>query len=75
MPHPQDPRFEGKAKYDRDEVIAIVFEFYKYLAEMAFIEPRDFLFPPPGGWSNISREIFAALGKDDEVIKLIAHLP
>ena len=75
MSHPQDPRFEGTARYDRDHVIATVSDFYKFLVGTPFLEPDDVLFPPPGGWPNINKQRFAALGKNDEVVELLAHLP
>ncbi len=75
MSHPQDPRFEGTAEYDRDQVIAVVSEYYRFMAKMPIIEPEDVLWPPAGGWPNINKESFAVLGKNDEVIALLANLP
>ena len=75
MSHPQDPSFESTARYDRDQVIAIVSVFYRFLAEITFVGPDDVLFPPPCGWPNINKERFAALGENDEVVDLLAHLP
>lgn len=71
----RDARFNGTATYDQDQVVAAVTEFYKFLTDMPYIAPADVLLPPPEGWSNINKDRFAALGKDDNVIELLAHLP
>ena len=75
MSHLQDPRFEDTATYDRDQVVSIVSEFYKFLARMLIVEPEDVLFPPPGCWPNINKERFAALAKSGKVVALLANLP
>lgn len=73
MSHPQDPRFDGTSKYDQDQVLGAVTEFYNFLTQLPWIAPEDVLLPPPGGWSNINKDRLAALGKDEKVIDLLAH--
>lgn len=61
--------------FDPGKIIAALGDFYTFLAKLPWIEPADVLSPPPGGWPNITRENFACLGKNDEVIELLRHLP
>lgn len=60
---PQDPRVPGTSRYDRQEVVGIVTDFYKFLIKLPYIEPADLPFPPASGWSNISKKNFASLDK------------
>lgn len=75
MSHPTDPRLADISTYDREAVIATVTDFYQFLATLPYIEPADVLYPPPGGWPNINAENFAGLGKTEQVIALLKHLP
>jgi hypothetical protein len=75
MSLPPDPRVGATSQYDREEVIAVVTEFYQFLAKLPYIEPADVLFPPASGWSNINHQNFAGLGKSEEVIELLKRLP
>ena len=51
-------------------------DFYTFLSKLPWIEPQDVLdAPEPGGWPNISKDNFAYLGKNDEVVALLQHLP
>ncbi|CAJ2509551.1 Uu.00g145770.m01.CDS01 [Anthostomella pinea] len=70
----QNPRFEGSSQYDRQEVIATITDFYHFPATLPYIQPEHILFPPSGGWPNITQDTLAALGKNDEVNQLLARL-
>jgi hypothetical protein len=60
--------------YDRDETITAVRVYYRFLTDM-YMDESLIKEPPEGGWPNINQEILGPLGKTDEVINLLAHLP
>jgi hypothetical protein len=39
------------------------------------LDESDVVEPPEGGWPNISAETMHGLGKTDEVVQLLRHLP
>jgi hypothetical protein len=61
--------------YDRQEIITGLTDFYKFLSTLPYIEPTAVLTPPSTGWPNVTVENFSGLGKNDEVIRLLKHLP
>lgn len=65
-----DPRVAGPSRYDREEIVAVVTDFYKSLAKLPYIEPTDVLFPPAIGWLNINKETSASLAKSEETVKV-----
>lgn len=77
MELPPDPRLKSPSTYNREVTIAAVTAFYESLTTLLFVEPTDILHPPPEGWPHITQEneAFASLGKTDEVIELLRHLP
>ncbi|KAK8137613.1 hypothetical protein PG984_003106 [Apiospora sp. TS-2023a] len=62
----------GVIQYSRDETISAVREFYTFLSKM-YIDESDILEPPEGGWPHM--ENLRCMGKTDEVIELLRHLP
>jgi hypothetical protein len=62
-------------KYNRNEVIATITTFYQLLAKLPCIELADILYPPAGGWPNITKENFACLDRNEKVIELLKRLP
>jgi hypothetical protein len=40
-----------------------------------YIDSSAVLTPPSTGWHNITRDQFSELGKNDEVVDLLKHLP
>lgn len=73
---PPDPRLDGaEPKYDPDSIVATITEHYQALSQLPFIDESDILYPPSGGWPNITEENFAPLGKTPEVIALLKRLP
>jgi hypothetical protein len=60
--------------YSRDECIATIRDYYDFLAKM-FADPSFIVEPPQDGWPNITSEACQDLGKTDEVIELLRHLP
>lgn len=71
-----DPRLNGAVStYDREATIAALTEYYKALGKLPYVNEVDIIYPPPSGWPNITKENFAALEKNDEVIELLQRLP
>lgn len=75
MGYDSDPRFSGPAHYDRQECIDAVTDLYHFLIELPYIQPDQILYPPAGGWPNVTKELLEPMGKSDEVVELLAHLP
>src|SRR5271156_4334341 len=75
MLRPTEPQSAETPSYDREEIIATITDFYQFLSKLPWIKPVDILYPPEGGWPNITNESFAFLGKNGEVIALLRHLP
>jgi hypothetical protein len=61
--------------YDQQEIITQLTDFYQFLSTLPYIEPSAVLTPPSLGWPNVTKENFSELGKNDEVINLLKHLP
>jgi len=62
-------------KYDRDAAVAAVTSFYEFFATLPTSTPTEIIYPPPGGWPDITQENLAPLGKNADVIDLYKHLP
>ncbi len=64
-------------KYSRETAIAAVTDFYRFLTRM-YLNESHVIYPPAGGWPAIVNADPAALqclGKSDEALALMAHLP
>lgn len=63
--------------YSRDASVAAIRGYYEFLTQM-YLEPSVVEYPPAAGWSSITEadpDALEDLGKSDEVISLLAHLP
>jgi hypothetical protein len=60
--------------YSRDEFIAAIRDYYDFLTKL-FADPSFILEPPQDGWPNITPEACQDLGKTDQVVELLRHLP
>lgn len=60
--------------YSRNETIRAISAYYESLVEM-YLPEELLLYPPDGGWPEITKERFACLKKTDAVIDLLRHLP
>lgn len=60
--------------YDRDETITAVRDYYAFLVSM-YLDPSCIVSPPEGGWPSITADSLSGLGKTEEVINLLKHLP
>jgi hypothetical protein len=58
----------------RDQLIAIISDFYVFLTKL-HIPSSALKFPPPDGWPNITPETMKESNKSPMVIDLIKHLP
>jgi hypothetical protein len=63
-----------EVSYSREATIAVVREYYRFLTRM-YLKESYVAEPPKGGWPEINRETIGVLGKTDEVISLLRHLP
>lgn len=61
--------------YNRDEVIASVTDFYKFLTTHLHFYPSELKTPPPVGWPQINPDRFDYVRKSDTVMDLVRHLP
>lgn len=61
--------------YNRDEVIAIVSDFYTCLTTHLHFYPSELKTPPAAGWPQISPDRFDNVRKSDIVVDLVRHLP
>lgn len=63
--------------YSREATIAAVTDYYESLTKL-YLKNSQVIFPPEAGWPSITSadsDILATLGKSDEVLALLAHLP
>ncbi|KAK1767570.1 hypothetical protein QBC33DRAFT_569894 [Phialemonium atrogriseum] len=60
--------------YSRDACVAAVRGYYDFLTKM-YLDESDIVEPPEGGWPSITTESLQSLGKTNEVILLLRHLP
>jgi len=57
------------------EIVQIVTRFYTFLTTHPFLPASAIKTPPPDGWSDEYRAVFCKMGKSDEVLELLCHLP
>jgi hypothetical protein len=63
--------------YSREEAIAAITDYYKFLTRL-YLHESHVVYPPAGGWPailNADPTVLQLLGKSDEVLALLAHLP
>ncbi|KAK4040102.1 hypothetical protein C8A01DRAFT_15989 [Parachaetomium inaequale] len=63
--------------YSREATIAAVTDYYTFLTRM-YLKESHVVYPPAGGWPaivNAEPSELQSLGKSDEVLALLAHLP
>lgn len=60
--------------YSKDEIVAEITSFYKFLVRL-YIPAEKINYPPPGGWPQLTPQSLAFLGKTDIAMDLIRHLP
>ncbi|KAH7092264.1 hypothetical protein FB567DRAFT_516871 [Paraphoma chrysanthemicola] len=60
--------------YSRDECVAAIRDYYDFLAK-SFMDPLFIVEPPQNGWPDISTDATNHLGKTEQVMDLLRHLP
>jgi hypothetical protein len=61
-------------RLDRDKLVAIIGDFYKFLTTF-YIPVSALKYPPPEGWQNITPETTKGFPRSPIVIDLLKHLP
>ncbi|KAH6694056.1 hypothetical protein F5X68DRAFT_200163 [Plectosphaerella plurivora] len=65
---------EGIKLHLRHQLTEPIREYYEILQRLKF-DDDSIDYPPPGGWPNITPEIFAPYGKTDFALSVLRHLP
>ncbi|KAK2013294.1 hypothetical protein LZ32DRAFT_637658 [Colletotrichum eremochloae] len=60
-------------EYSEEATVAAVTDFYAFLTKM-YLPGSAVVHPPPGGWPTLASDL-RDLGKSDEVLSLLSHLP
>lgn len=68
MPHLADVRFS------REATVSAVRDYYQYIIKL-YLPDSVIVEPPEGGWPEVNQDNLGYLGKTDEVIDLLRHLP
>ena len=61
--------------YSFEETISSFSAFYLFLTELPYIPSSAVCHPPTAGWPSIDEVTFSHLGKNQQVLKLLRHLP
>ncbi len=64
----------SEIKYSRDECISALRDYYDFLTKL-YLNKSSIIEPPKEGWPSITPESLQGLGKTNEVIALLRHLP
>ncbi|KAL7936766.1 hypothetical protein V8C35DRAFT_296409 [Trichoderma chlorosporum] len=64
----------SEIRYSREECISAIRGYYNFLTKL-YLDESDVLEPPAEGWPDISTSTMQGLGKTDEVVSLLRHLP
>ncbi|KAK2043888.1 hypothetical protein LZ31DRAFT_313613 [Colletotrichum somersetense] len=62
-----------QVEYSQETTVAAVTDFYAFLTKM-YLPESAVVHPPPGGWPTLASDL-QDLGKSDEVLSLLSHLP
>ncbi|KAF2667340.1 hypothetical protein BT63DRAFT_426236 [Microthyrium microscopicum] len=55
-------------------IVQAVRQYYKFLTTL-YLEESKVVEPPPGGWPSITPQVLKGLGKCDQIITMLRHLP
>ncbi|KAL7913747.1 hypothetical protein GGI35DRAFT_475595 [Trichoderma velutinum] len=64
----------SEISYTSEECISAVRGYYKFLTKM-YLNESDVIEPPAEGWPDITTSTMQGLGKTNEVVSLLRHLP
>jgi hypothetical protein len=70
---PENAGLFDEISYSQDATVAAFRDYYSFLAKM-YLAESTIIDPPAGGWPTLTTDL-QDLGKTDEVISLLAHLP
>ncbi|KAK1449860.1 hypothetical protein CMEL01_07196 [Colletotrichum melonis] len=62
-----------QVEFSEEATVAAVTDFYVFLTKM-YLPESAVVHPPPGGWPTLASDL-QCLGKSDEVLSLLSHLP
>lgn len=62
-------------RYSHEATVKAITSFYEMLMRAHSDKSGELLYPPPTGWPQITQDSFAPLGRTDEVVELMRHLP
>jgi hypothetical protein len=66
----------AEISYSKEEFIAAIRDYYRFLTTLYLDGARVIIEPPEGGWPNITAEIFGGpMGKSAVVVSLLRQLP
>lgn len=60
--------------YSQQETVAAVHDYIAYATKM-YLDDTAYESAPSSGWPSITRDSMRGLGKTNEVIELLRHLP
>jgi hypothetical protein len=60
--------------YSHDACVAAVRDYITFLTDM-YLDESVAMEPPPGGWPEMTPKLMQKLGKNEDVIALLRHLP
>jgi hypothetical protein len=64
----------SEISYSHEAAVAAISDYFDFLAKM-YLDESAILRPPEGGWPEITPDRLQGLGKTDEVIMLLRHIP
>ncbi|KAK1990036.1 hypothetical protein LX36DRAFT_686226 [Colletotrichum falcatum] len=62
-----------QVEYSQEATVAAATDFYAFLTKM-YLPESAVVHPPPSGWPTLASDL-QDLGKSDEVLSLLSHLP
>jgi hypothetical protein len=64
----------SEVSYSLEETVAAIRDYFEFLTRV-YLDESLVLLPPEGGWPEITPERLQGLGKTDDVIQLLRHIP
>jgi hypothetical protein len=64
----------SEISYFHEAAVAAISDYFDFLAKM-YLDESAILRPPAGGWPEITPDRLGDLGKTDEVVMLLRHIP
>jgi hypothetical protein len=64
----------SEISYSREVCITAVRDYYRFLTKM-YLGESSIIEPPEEGWPTITADLLQDMGKTDEVLALLCHLP